>query len=101
MSKATPPAWVGIVSVACLGGFGLFAALMSGPGSGPVAAIFPPWWTEARALEAAARAGPVLRIGMANIVLVLPDAANGRSRLWRAGAWLLLTPRGFAGCAAR
>jgi hypothetical protein len=31
-------------------------------------------------------------------VFVAPDDVRGRERLWRAGAWLLLTPRGGAGC---
>jgi hypothetical protein len=34
-------------------------------------------------------------------VLVVPDDQHGRRRrqlLWRAGAWLLLNPRGLIGC---
>ena len=78
---------------------GLFAALMGGPASGPVAAVFPPWWGEMRTVDAAAEGGAVLRLGLLNfVVLVIPDNQHGRERLWRAGAWLLLNPRGLSGC---
>jgi hypothetical protein len=78
---------------------GLLTALMGGPPSGPVAAIFPPWWDRTRVVEAAAEGGTVLRLGPAKfVVFVVPDDVRGRERLWRAGAWLLLTPRGRTGC---
>jgi hypothetical protein len=79
---------------------GLLAALMGGPTSGPVAAVFPPWWGGMRAVNAAAEGGAVLRFGLVNfVVLVVPDDRLGRQLLWRAGAWLLLNPRGLSGCA--
>jgi hypothetical protein len=77
----------------------LLVALMAGPTSGPVAAIFPPWWDGVRAVNAAALGGPVLRLGLLNfVVVVAPDESGGRDRLWRAGAWFLLNPRGLLGC---
>ena len=79
--------------------FGLLTALMAGPASGPVAVVFPPWWDGTHAVSAAAEGGAVLRLGRKNFaVLVAPDGSQGRQRLWRAGAWLLLDPRGIAGC---
>ncbi len=81
---------------------GLLTALAGGAASGPVAAVFPPWWNATRSVDAAAEGGAVLRLGMAHfIVFVAPDEMRGRERLWRAGAWLLLNPRGLAGCRSR
>ena len=74
-------------------------ALTGGAASGPVTAVFPPWWDARRAVEAAASGGAVLRLGgTAFAVLVLPDGTPGLERLRQAGAWLLLDPGGFAGC---
>jgi hypothetical protein len=78
---------------------GLLTALLAGPASGPVAAVFPPWWDGTRAVKAASEGGAVLRFGLTNfVVLVEPEDRNGRERLWRAGAWLLLNPLGLSGC---
>ena len=90
--------WQGL-AVAGLAAFGLLTALMAGPASGPVAAVFPPWWDAMRAVNAAAEGGAVLRLGLMNfVVLVVPDDQHGRQLLWRAGAWMLLNPRGLIGC---
>ncbi len=89
------------LTVAGLAAFGLVAALPPPPPSGAILAVFPPWWNAARAFQAAAGAGPVLRLGPARFVaLVHPDGKRARTRLRRAGAWLLLDPRGLAGCGA-
>jgi hypothetical protein len=67
-----------------------------------VAAVFPPWWDGKRAVNAAAAGGAVLRLGMMNfVVVVAPNDQRDRERLWHAGAWLLLNPRGFLGCDPR
>jgi hypothetical protein len=88
----------GLVIVA-LAVCGLLAALIGGPVSGQVAAVFPPWWDRMRTVNAAAEGGSVLRLGPLNfVVLVAPDDLHGREQLWRAGAWLLLNPRGLSGC---
>ncbi|MDE2197388.1 MAG: hypothetical protein KGJ41_00085 [Rhodospirillales bacterium] len=59
--------------------------------TGPVAALFPPWWTARHAFAAAGAAGPVLRLGgLPFIVIVAPD---DRARLRASGAWLLVDPR--------
>jgi hypothetical protein len=78
---------------------GLLVALMGGPTSGPVVAVFPPWWDGLRAVDAAAEAGAVLRFGVLDfIVVVAPEEPHSRDRLWRAGAWILFNPRGLSGC---
>jgi hypothetical protein len=89
-------------AVTALAALGLLAALMGGPASGPVAAVFPPWWDGMRSVNAAAEAGSVLRLGpLSFVVLMVPEAPYGRERLWAAGAWLLLNPRGLPGCGPR
>lgn len=64
-------------------------------GPGPVAAIFPPWWSAERSVVAAGTAGPVLRLGALPFVVV---AAADHARLRQAGAWLLLDPFALAAC---
>lgn len=66
----------------------------------PVAAVFPPWWTPARAFAAVSAAGaPVLQLGAAPGVFVLdagpPDLP---ARLRAAGAILVLDARALRGC---
>jgi hypothetical protein len=69
---------------------------------GPVAAVFPPWWSGPRAMLAAASAGPVVRLGaLPFIVVTLPAAGGGFARLRRQGAWLLLNPQAVGGCGGR
>jgi len=88
--------------IAGLAAGGLLTAVLGGPASGPLAVIFPPWWGAIRTIEAAAQGGAVLRLGPANfVVFVAPDETLGRERLWRAGAWLLLSSRGLIGCSSR
>jgi hypothetical protein len=73
------------------------------PAAGPVAAVFPPWWTQARALAAAGEVGDVVRFGaLPFIVVVVPAAGTTRpgAGLRHAGAWLLLDPLALGGCAA-
>lgn len=68
--------------------------------SGPVALVFPPWWSEAQVAEGASRAGRLIRLGGLHfIVVVQPDATQAgpdRSN----GAWLTLNPRLFGACSA-
>ena len=64
------------------------------------AAFFPPWWSAARSLDAADRAGDVAGVGtLPSIVIAAapPGAEPGLARALRAnGAWLVIDP-GFAG----
>jgi hypothetical protein len=64
--------------------------------SGPVAAVFPPWWDQKAAVASAAESGAVIRLGgLPFVVIVL---ATDRARLHSYGAWFLLDPRNFGGC---
>jgi hypothetical protein len=84
----------------CLGALGplgvALAAAMAPLPSGPVAAVFPPWWSARRAVTAAAAAGAVIRFGAyPSIMIVL---AADRAQLRSHGAWLLLDPRAVGDC---
>ena len=63
---------------------------------GPVAAVFPPWWSESHSFAAAGRAGAVLRFGALPFIVIV-DSEN-RDLLTDAGAWLLLAPRALSDC---
>jgi hypothetical protein len=69
------------------------ACLLAPPATGPVAAVFPPWWDDARSI---ATAGRVIRFGAFGFVVV---SAADRPGLRAAGAWLLLDPRAIGACA--
>jgi len=72
------------------------ASAMAPLPSGPVAAVFPPWWNTRQAVIAAAAAGAVIRFGAyPSIVIVL---ATDRAQLRSHGAWLLLDPRAVGDC---
>ena len=77
-------------------------ALSPKPGQ-PVAAVFPPWWSAARAFAAAASAGGrVMRTGAwPTLVVVVPEAGGETGfggRLGAAGAWLIVDPQSLGGC---
>lgn len=68
---------------------------------GRVAAVFPPWWSAARIVGAAASAGDIAGAGGAPFVVILRgDPANLAERAKSAGAVLLLDPA-LAGACAR
>jgi len=72
------------------------AATLAPPRTGPVAALFPPWWSARQSIAAAGSAGAVIRLGaFPCIVIVL---AMDRTLLRSHGAWLLLDPSAVGGC---
>jgi hypothetical protein len=75
-----------------------FSISLTPPTSGPVAAVFPPWWTAGRALLAAAKAGPVVRFGASFVVIVVPDVRHPVSALRHGGAWFVVNPQLLGGC---
>lgn len=86
-------------AILALAGGGLLAAVPSAPAGGAVAAVFPPWWDAKRAVTAATNAGIALGVGVTSfVVIVRPEDAQGQEKLRQAGAWMLLDPRGLAGC---
>jgi hypothetical protein len=63
------------------------------------AVIFPPWWSAAQALNAAASAGDITGVGALPFILVVrSDAPRLKARLRQAGALLLLDPRAAGTC---
>lgn len=63
---------------------------------GPVAAVFPPWWSASQAFQAAGSTGPVIRFGgYPFVVIALP---RRRRALIDAGAWFLLNPEVLKAC---
>ncbi len=65
--------------------------------NGPVAAVFPPWWSATDAVASAAAAGRVIRFGAFPFIVVV--LATDRAELRAHGAWVLLDPRALGGCA--
>ncbi|CAN5355475.1 hypothetical protein BH10PSE10_BH10PSE10_00900 [soil metagenome] len=65
-----------------------------------VAAIFPPWWSAKRAMQATAAAGAsVIRTGVIpSIMVVQPAHDDGLTKLRAAGAWFAMDPRAVAAC---
>jgi len=64
----------------------------------PLALVFPPWWSGARSMLAAAPAGAIIRFGAwPNIIVILPTP--GAAMVPSAtGAWAVLDARRLGGC---
>ena len=80
---------------------GALAINLLPPASGPVAVLFPPWWSGAESLLAASAVGPVVRFGLPFVVVVVPQVRHPFAVLRQNGAWALLNPEGFGGCGGR
>jgi hypothetical protein len=94
----TGPAWP-LPLLLCVGSLiGALAINLLPPASGPVAVLFPPWWTGAQSLIGASEAGPVVRFGLPFVVVVVPRVRHPFAVLRQNGAWALLNPEGFGGC---
>lgn len=72
----------------------LFFALSVAPSqSNVLAAMFPPWWSDAEIMASAAEAGFPLKLGAARwILLVRRREADLRARLHAAGALFVFDP---------
>lgn len=67
-----------------------------------IAAVFPPWWTSAQAVTAAASAGDIAAVGGAPFILILRgDATDLARRARSAGALLILDPDLAGVCAPK
>jgi hypothetical protein len=71
----------------------------------PIAAIFPPWWSPARAFTAAAQSGgEIVRVGALPTILVMAPSGSDPSQsdlprlLRNAGALLLLDAQALGAC---
>jgi len=88
-----------IVSLSIMVTLGLAAAVSAAPTDpSRVAAIFPPWWSQARSVAAAASAGDILGVGGAPfVVIVHGDPITLTRRAQTAGALFVLAsdPLGY------
>lgn len=95
---------VGSAALAVLGaGLGLFAAAAVGAEPrtpGRVAAVFPPWWSPAQVVGAAASAGDISGAGGAPFVVILRGDPSDLSRRARAAGALMLLDPALAGVCA-
>jgi hypothetical protein len=80
-------AWLGFVLASCAA---VLPASAPRLGARAVAAIYPPWWGQGRALGAAATAAPALPGAAPFAVLVLGSSDAVISRLRRSGALVIL-----------
>lgn len=88
------------VSAGVLAAAGLLAAALSlPPGADAVAAVFPPWWSAARAFASASSAGAVTGTGaLRSVLIVRSDRPDLAERLRAAGALLVVAANGPFGC---
>ncbi|MGI4945701.1 MAG: hypothetical protein ACRYHQ_34935 [Janthinobacterium lividum] len=93
--------WAPCVALAAGSMLAAGASSLGPPSDGPIAALYPPWWSASQCLLAAAAGGRPVRFGAAGFVVVVsPDTPDAARLLRRAGAWLLLDPRALGGCLA-
>lgn len=93
-----PAVWLYPLTIALGSLLAAFAIASRPADQGPVAAIFPPWWSGLQSVSAAAQAGPVIRFGLLpNIVIVMTER-GGATVLRRAGAWVVIDPLALGGC---
>lgn len=89
----------GLGLIGCLAATLLIVVISSMPRSDKVAAVFPPWWSAARAFEAAASAGRIVALGrLPSILIVHGDPARLAPDLRDAGALLVFDSSLSAGC---
>ena len=94
-------AWVPCVTLAAGSMLAAGASSLAPPAEGPIAALYPPWWSATQSLLAAGAGGLPVRFGAAGfVVVIVPDTADAAERLHQAGAWLLLDPKLLGGCFA-
>ncbi len=86
-----------LLILAALGPLGVaLASTLTPLPTGPVAAVFPPWWDAVTSFASAGTAGPVMRFGAFPFIVIV--MAADRNQLRSQGAWLLLDPRALGGC---
>lgn len=96
LGKWIPCAALALGSVFAVG----VSSIAPRPG-GPIAAIYPPWWSATRSFIAAASGGMPVRFGATDfVVVVMPETDDAAHLLRQAGAWLLLDPKMLGGCSA-
>src|ERR1700760_1110783 len=98
------PAWLNAAALLAASFVAVAAlSLQVRPGTEIVAVAFPPWWSNERALLAAASAdAAIVRMtAVPSLLVVRPDQHDGLSRLRNAGVWLAMDPQAIAACVSR
>lgn len=85
--------WGPPLTLAVLSLLSVLALLLAPPASGPVALVFPPWWSARQVAEGAFRAGRLVRFGGMGFIAVVIRDPQGSHWLDQSGAWLTLNPR--------
>lgn len=100
--SASPAAWLPALGLLAVSFAGLCWLELRPADDNLVAAIFPPWWSEARSIAAVASAdGAILGWGrFRTIVITRSDQPGFAERLHDAGALLLVEPSELTGCSA-
>lgn len=95
-------AWLLPVCLACMGTLPQAVQVLAPKQGSPVAAVFPPWWSQTQTATAGAGAGgAILRFGAWPTIVVLQPLQRGlAARLLAAGAWLVLSASLPAPCGA-
>jgi hypothetical protein len=77
----------------------LFAAEVSGSKAQSFAAVFPPWWSSARAFAAAGDVGDIVGVGKFSTVVIVRGNTKGLAmRLHAAGALIVFNAQLLSGC---
>ena len=95
------PAWLNAAALLVAGFIATAAlSLQARPDSDVVAVAFPPWWSNARAIVAAASAhADIVRLtAVPSLLVVRPEGNDGLAQLRRAGGWLVMDPQALAAC---
>jgi len=94
-------AWLAPLLMAAASLGAVLVISLAPPAHGPVAALFPPWWTAQQTLLAASSQGEIIRFGAVPwIVVVMPEGPQAVADLHHGGAWAVLDPQIFGGCGA-
>jgi hypothetical protein len=95
------PVWLNAAALLIASSVAVAAlSLQVRPGTEIVAVAFPPWWSNERALLAAASADAAIvrTTAVPSLLVVRPDRHEGMIRLRNAGVWLAMDPQAIAAC---
>lgn len=96
------PVFSALICIGAIVGTGAPVFFMQSPPTEAfaVAAVFPPWWSDARVRSAVDPVGAISSTGRISTVVTVYGGADLRSQLRNAGAWLVLNPQ-LTGCGQR
>lgn len=107
MTNASAPAnrsadWTAAVLVAVVSLVATVVVGLQPKDPAEAAGVFPIWWSQGRAMSAAAQAGDVVAVGAAPFVVIArSETPNIAAALRAQGAWLIIDPGLAAACGAK